>query len=67
MLRLVGLFDPPSGSFDGARSETRVQSESGSRAVAQAIGTVESWLAADGVDSAAQSVGDPLVNLEAEK
>jgi hypothetical protein len=58
MFRLAGLFDRASVSFDGARSEIRVRSEWGSRSVVQVIGTVESWLAADGVDSATLSVGD---------
>jgi hypothetical protein len=58
MHRLAALFDRPSVSFDGARSEVRVRSEWGSRSVVQVIGTVESWLAADGVDSATLSIGD---------
>ena len=58
MLRLAELFDRPSVSFDGASGEIRVRSEWESRAVVQVIGTVESWLAADGVDSATLSIGD---------
>ena len=56
--RLAGLFDRSSLSFDGARNEVRVRSESESPAVVQVIDTVESWLAADGVGSAKLSVGD---------
>jgi hypothetical protein len=58
MRHLVGLFDRPSVSFDGARGEVRVCSEWGSRAIVQVIGTVESWLTVDGVDSATLTVGD---------
>ena len=58
MRHLAGLFDRPSVSFDGTRSEVHVRSEWGSRAVAQVIGTVESWLAMDGVDSATLTVGN---------
>jgi len=36
----------------------RVHSEWESRSVVQVIATVESWLAADGIDSAKLSVGD---------
>jgi hypothetical protein len=56
--RLAGLFDRSSVSFDGARNEVRVRSESGSRAVVQVIDTVESWLEADGAGSATLSIGD---------
>ena len=56
--RLTGLFDRSSVSFDGTRNEVRVRSEWESRSVVQVIGTVESWLAADGIDSAKLSVGD---------
>ena len=58
MHRLAGLFDRPSVSFDGERSEVRVRSEWGSRAVVHVISTVESWLAMDGVDSATLTIGD---------
>jgi hypothetical protein len=56
--RLTGLFDRSSVSFDGTRNEVRVHSEWESRSVVQVIAAVESWLAADGVDSAKLSVGD---------
>jgi hypothetical protein len=56
--RLTGPFDRSSVSFDGTRNEVRVQSESESRSIVQVITTVESWLAADGIDSAKLSVGD---------
>jgi hypothetical protein len=56
--RLAGLFDPSSVSFDGARNEVRVRSEWESRSIVQVIATVESWLAADDIESATLSVGD---------
>jgi hypothetical protein len=56
--RLAGLFDRSSVSFDGTLNEVRVRSEWESRSVVKVIGTVESWLAADGIDSAKLSVGD---------
>jgi hypothetical protein len=56
--RLAGLFDRSSVSFDRTRNEVRVRSEWESRSIVQVIGTVESWLAADRVDSATLSVGD---------
>ena len=40
------------------RNEIRVRSEWESRSVVQVIAAVESWLAADGIDSATLSVGD---------
>jgi hypothetical protein len=55
--RLAGLFDRSSVSFDGTRNEVRVRSEWES-SVVQVISTVETWLAADGIDSATLSVGD---------
>jgi hypothetical protein len=56
--RLTGLFDRSSVSFDGTRNEVRVRSEWESRSIVQVIGTVESWLAADRIESATLSVGD---------
>jgi hypothetical protein len=56
--RLAGLFDRSSVSFDEARNEVRVRSEWESRSIVQVIATVESWLAADRIDSAKLSVGD---------
>jgi hypothetical protein len=56
--RLATLFDRASVSFDGTRNEVHVRSEWESRSVVQVIGAVESWLAADGIDSAKLSVGD---------
>jgi hypothetical protein len=55
--RLTGLFGP-SVSFDRTRNEVRVRSEWESRSIVEVIGTVESWLAADRIDSAQVSVGD---------
>jgi hypothetical protein len=56
--RLAALFDRGSVSFDGASNEVRVRSEWESRSVVQVIAAVETWLAADGVDSAKLSMGD---------
>jgi hypothetical protein len=56
--RLAGLFGRSSVSFDGARNEVRVRSEWESRSVVKVIAAVESWLAADGIDSARVSVGE---------
>jgi hypothetical protein len=56
--RLAGLFDRSSVSFDGTRNEVRVRSEWESRSIVEVIGTVESWLAADRIESARLSVGD---------
>jgi len=58
LLRLVALFDRASVSFDGTRNEVRVCSEWESRSVVRVIDAVQSWLAADGVDSAELSMGD---------
>lgn len=55
---LRGLFDGPSVSFDGSRNEVRVRSEWGSRSVVSVIETVQSWLTADGIDSATLSIGE---------
>jgi hypothetical protein len=55
---LTALFDRSSVSFDGLRNEVRVHSEWESRSVVQVIAAVESWLTADGIDSAKLSVGD---------
>ena len=55
--RLEGLFDRSSVSFDGTRNEVRVRSEWESRSIVEVIGTVESWLEADRIDSAKLSVG----------
>lgn len=56
--RLAALFDRSAVSFDGRRNEVRVCSEWESRSVVAVIDAVQSWLAADGVDSAKLSVGD---------
>jgi hypothetical protein len=56
--RLAGLFDRSSVSFDRTHCEVRVRSEWESRSVVEVITTVESWLAADGIDSATLSIGD---------
>jgi hypothetical protein len=56
--RLTRLFDRASVSFDRTRNEVRVRSEWESRSIVEVIGTVESWLVADGIDSAKLSVGE---------
>jgi hypothetical protein len=56
--RLAGVFDGSSVSFDGTLNEVRVRPEWEPRSVVQVIDAVQSWLAADGVDSAKLSVGD---------
>ena len=56
--RLAALFDRSSVSFDSRCNEVLVRSEWESRSVVQVINAVQSWLAADGVDSAKLSVGD---------
>jgi len=57
LARLAALFDRSSVSFDGTRREVRVCSEWESRSIIAVIEAVQSWLAADGVDSARLSVG----------
>jgi hypothetical protein len=61
--RLAALFGRSSVSFDGSRNEVRVQSEWESRSVVEVIDIVQSWLAADDVDSARLSVGDRSYTL----
>jgi hypothetical protein len=56
--RLTTLFDGPAVSFDPARCEVHVRSEWESRSVAHVIALVESWLAADGIESTTLSIGD---------
>ena len=58
LARLAALFGRSSVSFDGMHHEIRVRSEWESRSVVAVIDAVQSWLAADGVDSAKLSVGD---------
>jgi hypothetical protein len=55
--RLSAAVDRSSVSLDGRRNEVRGRAEWESRSVVQVICAVESWLAADGVDSARLSVG----------
>jgi hypothetical protein len=56
--RLAAFFDRSSVSFDATRNEVRVRSDRESRSVVRVIDAVQSWLAADGVDSAELSLGD---------
>lgn len=58
LARLAALFDRSAVFFDGTRNEVRVCSEWESRSVVAVIDAVQSWLAADGVDSAKLSIGD---------
>jgi len=55
--RLAALFDRSSVSFDGTCNEVRVRSEWEPRSVVNVIDAVQSWLTADGGDSAELSVG----------
>jgi hypothetical protein len=61
--RLAALFDRSAVSFDSARNEVRVRSEWESRSVVEVIDLVQSWLAADGVESAELSLGDRSYTL----
>jgi hypothetical protein len=56
--RLTVLFGRSSVFFDGALNEVRVSSEWESRSVMHVIEVVQTWLAADGIDSAELSIGD---------
>ena len=56
--RLAALFDRSSVSFDANRNQVRVRSDRESRSVVRVLDAVQSWLAADGVDSAELSLGD---------
>ena len=61
--RVAALFDRSAVSFDASQNEVRVRSEWESRSIVAVIDTVQSWLAADGVDSATLSVGDRSYTL----
>lgn len=61
--RLATLFGRSSVSFDGSRNEVRVTSEWESRSVVEVIDVVQSWLSADGVDSARLSLGERSYTL----
>jgi len=56
--RLAAIFDRSSVSFDATRNQVRVRSDRESRSVVRVIDAVQSWLAADGVDSAELSLGN---------
>jgi hypothetical protein len=56
--RLAAFFDRSSVSFDATRNQVRVRSDKESRSVVRVIDAVESWLAADGVESAELSLGE---------
>ena len=56
--RLVDVFERSAVSFDHSRSEVCVRSEWGSRSVVAVLLAVQSWLAADGIESATLSMGD---------
>jgi hypothetical protein len=58
LARLAALFDRSAVFFDGTRNEVRVCSEWESRSVVAVIDAVQSWLEADGVDSAELSIGN---------
>jgi hypothetical protein len=57
MLRLAGLFDRSSLSFDRSRKEVRVTSEWESRSVVHVVDAVAAWLAENDADSATLSIG----------
>jgi len=61
--RLTTLFGRSAVSFDGLRNEVQVKSEWESRSVVEVIDVVQSWLTADGVDSARLAVGDRSYTL----
>ena len=56
--RLTGMFDRSSVSFDGARQEIQVRSQSESRGIVGVFDAVEAWLAEDGFDSAKLHIGE---------
>jgi len=58
LARLAALFGRSAVSFDGTHHQIRVRLEWESRSVVAVIDAVQSWLAADGVDSAKLSIGD---------
>jgi hypothetical protein len=58
MLRLAGIFDRSSLSFDRSRKEVRVTSEWESRSVVHVVDAVAVWLAENDGDSATLSIGD---------
>jgi len=58
MLRLAGLFDRSSLSFDRSRKEVRVTSEWESRSVVHVVDAVAAWLAENDADSATLSIGN---------
>jgi len=57
MLRLAGLFDRSSLSFDRSRKEVRVTSEWESRSVVHVVDAVAAWIAENDADSATLSIG----------
>jgi len=63
LARLAALFGRSAVFFDGTRNEIRVRSEWESRSVVAVIDAVQSWLAADRVDSAKLSIGDRSYTL----
>jgi hypothetical protein len=58
MLRLAGLFDRSSLSFDRSRKEVRVTSEWESRSVVHVVDAVAAWIAENDADSATLSIGN---------
>jgi hypothetical protein len=65
MLRLGGLFDPSSVTYDGARKQVRVFSEWESRGVAVVVDAVHRWLEDGGAESAELIVGEHSYELVA--
>jgi hypothetical protein len=58
MVRLAGLFDRSSLSFDRSRKEVRVTSEWESRSVVHVVDAVAAWIAENDADSATLSIGN---------
>ena len=56
--RLAGLLERPTVSFDEHLNEVRVRSHWEASGIGRIIETVESWLAAENVDSASLWIGN---------
>lgn len=64
--RLATLFGRSSVAFDGTSNEVKVSSEWESRSIVDVIEAVQSWLAADQIDSAKLSIGGQWYTLSGE-
>ena len=63
MMRLRGLFDSSSVTYDGVRRQVCVCSEWESRAVSEVIDVVQSWMDDGDAGSAEMAVGDRRFTL----